>query len=175
RKVYWEEQQKYYCIGIIERIIDEKHRISNFYSFDREDPLRKYVLPYIPSFYVMSILPEYYENLINDTLKLFNKTSVFSNIRTIKLSYQEKKVLYLEEYVVEEGIKKSYGVILIPEVLNIEEGKNLSFFKRNLRSVLDAHKELRDVLFIINENFVFESWPTESEEDLDNIKKCFDC
>ena len=63
RKLYPEEQQKYYCIGIIERKVDEKLRISNFYSFDKEDPLRKYVLSFIPSFYVMSILPDYYENL----------------------------------------------------------------------------------------------------------------
>lgn len=175
RKSYWEEQQKYYCIGIIERTIDEKLRISNFYSFDKKDPLRKFILSFIPSFYVMSILPDYYENLINETLNLFNKTSVFSNIRTIKLSFQEKKVLYLEEFVVEESIKKSYGVILIPEVPTVGDGKNLSFFKRNLRFVLDTRKELRDILFTINENFVFESWPTESEEDLDNLKKCFDC
>ncbi len=175
RKVYWEEQLKYYCIGIIERIIDDKLRISNFYSFDQADTLRKYVLSYIPSYYVMSILPDYYENLINETLNLFKKTSVFSNIRTIKLSFQEKKVLYLEEFVVENGIKKSYGVILIPEVPNIGEGRNLSFFKRNLRFVLDAHKELREILFTINENFVFDSWSTSSEEDLENFKKCFDC
>ena len=175
RKAYWEEQQKYYCIGLIERTIDEKLRISNFYSFDNEDPLRKYFLSFIPSFYVMSILPDYYENLINETLNLFNKTSVYSNIRTIKLSFQEKKVLYLEEFVVEESIKKSYGAILIPEVPTVGDGKNLSFFKRNLRIVLDTHRELRDILFTINENFVFESWPTESEEDLDSLKKCFDC
>jgi len=175
RKFHWEEQQKYYCIGIIEKRIDEKQRISNFYSFDKEDTLRKYVLSLIPSFYVMNILPDYYENLINETLNLFNKTSVFSNIRTIKLSFQEKKVLYLEEFIVEDGIKKSYGAILIPEVPNIDDGKNLSFFKRNLRIVLDTHKELREILFTINENFVFESWPTESEEDLDSLKKCFDC
>lgn len=175
RKSYWEEQQKYYCIGLIERTMDEKLRISNFYSFDKKDPLRKFILSFIPSFYVMSILPDYYENLINETLNLFNKTSVFSNIRTIKLSFQEKRVLYLEEFVVEESIKKSYGVILIPEVPTVGGGKNLSFFKRNLRFVLDTRKELRDILFTINENFVFESWPTESEEDLDNLKKCFDC
>jgi hypothetical protein len=175
RKSYWEEQQNYFCVGIIERIIEKKLKISNFYSFDKEDPLRKYVLPFIPSFYVMGILPDYYENLINETLNLFNKTSIFSNIRTIKLRFQEKKVIYLEEFVVEDGVKKSYGAILIPEVPNIEEGKNLSFFKRNLRFVLDGHKELREILFTINQNFVFDAWSTESEEDLDNLKKCFDC
>ena len=175
RKMYWEEQQKYYCVGIIERKIEKNLKISNFYSFDKEDPLRKYILPFIPSFYVMSILPDYYENLINETLTLFNKTSVYSNIRVIRLSFHEKKVLYLEEFVVENGIKKSYGVILIPEIPTIEEGKNLSFFKRNLRLVLDAHKELREILFTINNNFIFESWPTQSEDDLDNLRTCFDC
>ena len=89
--------------------------------------------------------------------------------------FKEKKVIYLEEFVVEESIKKSYGAILIPEVPTVGDGKNLSFFKRNLRIVLDTRKELRYILFTINENFVFESWPTESEEDLDNLKKCFDC
>ena len=175
RKAYWEEQQKYYCVGILERIVDEKQGISNLYSFDKEDTLKKFILSYIPSFYVMSILPDYYENLINETLNLFNKTSVFSNIRTIKLSFQEKKVVYLEEFIVENGIKKSYGAILIPEVPSIGEGKNLSFFKRNLRFVLDAHKEFRDILFTINENFVYDGWSTSSEEDLAELKNCFDC
>ena len=175
RKLPWEEQQNYYCIGIIERINNKKGVTSNFYSFDKEDSLRKFVLPYIPSFYVMSILPDYYEKLINEALVLFNKTSIFSNIKLIKLSYDDKKVQYLEEFIVVDNEKRSYGVILIPELKDLGGGQNLSFYKRNLRFILDTNKELNEILFTINPQFVFDGWSIQSEDGLNNLKNCFDC
>ncbi|MFX0072752.1 MAG: hypothetical protein ACFFAO_16840 [Candidatus Hermodarchaeota archaeon] len=173
RKMYWEEQQKYYCVGVIERIIQDKSKQSNFYSFDKDDIVKKNIIPNIPSFYVMIILPEYYENLINETLKLFDKTSVFSNIRKIKLSSKNKNVLYIEEYIVEEGVKKSYGVILIPHKENVEGTKNIAFYRRNLRLILDAGKDLKDIIFDMNPKFVYEPWSTQTDSNLEKIRQDF--
>jgi len=116
RKVYWEEQHNYYCVGLIERTVSKYYKASNLFTFDKDNLLRKKSLEFIPSYYIMAILPDYYEKLIDETLKLFNVTTIYPNIRLIKLHSHEKKVIYLEEYVVEKNVKKSYGVILI-EVL----------------------------------------------------------
>jgi hypothetical protein len=176
RKMYFQEQKKYYCIGIIERkkIFSKKSKTCNFYSFDKMDPIRKYVTRYLPSFYIMSILPDYYENLIDETLKLFEKTSVFPELRKIKLSCFNKEVLYLEEFLIENDRKESYGVILIPEVNDLGSGRNPSFYRRKLRLILDARKDLGEVIFSINPNFVYDPWPTKTEHELENLKICFD-
>jgi hypothetical protein len=176
RKMYWEEQQKYYCIGSIEREISEDERninkkISNLFTFDVGDPLIKISLKSIPSFYVMAILPDYYENRISETLKIFNKTSVYPNIRMIRLSNQEKKVIYLEEYLVENGLKKSYGVILIPENEGLKDCKNLAFYTKHLRLILDKNENKEKMIIKINSKInPFDLWDTMKEDGLEKIK-----
>jgi len=174
RKVPWEKQQKYTCVGLIERLISEGSKTSNLYTFDKSDPLRKEALMLIPSFYVMSILPDYYENLIDETLNLFNKTSVYSNIRLIHLRCLDKRIVYLEEFVVENDIKKSYGAILVQDNKNIETSNNIFHYKKNLRLILDSPKELNDIINKINPRFKYIKWATKSNEDLDNIKMHLD-
>jgi len=169
RKVYWEEEQRYYCIGLIERKNAEDLRISNLYTFDKDDPLRKLFLDFIPSYYVMSILPDYYEHLISETLEVYNKKGVYPNIRMIKLNYKNKKVVYLEEYIIENDISKSYGVILVQQNEKNEENKNLSYYKKNLRLLLDRHKNLKEFLEIMNPNFKYERWGAILNEELDKI------
>lgn len=80
----------------------------------------------------------------------------------------------MEEFVEEKGVMKSYGVILIPEGQSIKEGENLSYYKRNLRDILDKRKDLKDVLVKLNSDFKYEKWSTSTDEDLNKIRACFD-
>jgi hypothetical protein len=169
RKSYWTQEQRYCCIGLIERKNAEDLRISNLYTFDKDDPLRKLYLDYIPSYYVMSILPDYYEHLISETLDVYDKKGVYPNIRTIKLKYKDKKVLYLEEYIIEDDISKSYGVILVQQNEANSENKKLSYYKKNLRLLLDQHKELKEFLKVMNPHFKYERWGAITNEELDKI------
>ena len=169
RKAYWEEGQNYYCVGLIERKTGENIRTSNLYTFNKDDPLRKLYLEYIPSYYVMSILPDYYEHLISETLEVYEKKGISPNIRVIRLRYKDKKVIYLEEYVFENEISKSYGVILVQQNEETEETRKLSYFKKNLRLILDRNKDIKDSLNSINPHFVSERWGTISNEDLEKI------
>ena len=169
RKSYWEQEQSYYCIGVIERKNAEDLRISNLYTFDKDEPLRKRFLDYIPSYYVMSILPDYYEHLISETLEAYDKKSVYPNIRTIKLKYKDKKVVYIEEYIIEDGISKSYGAILVQQKDEKSENRKLSYYKKNLRLLLDKHKELKEFLKVMNPHFKYERWGAISNEELDKI------
>ncbi len=174
RKVYWEERQQYYCVGVIERKNSEDLRVSNLFTFDKNDPLRKKYLDLIPSFYVMSILPDYYEHLISDTLDLYNKKGVYPNIRLIKLSHENKKVVYFEEFVIENSISKSYGVILVQQSQDTEENHNMSYYRKILRTILDRKKNLRKVIKSINPEFEDVIWGTISNEELNQIADVHD-
>jgi hypothetical protein len=174
RKVYWEEQHGYTCVGLIERIVMNENKESYLYTFYKDNPLRKKALAYIPSFYVMSILPDYYESLINETLKIFNKKSVFPNIRLITLTTNSKKAIYLQEYLIENDIKKNYGVILIQDEDSLGNLRNLSFYKKNLRSILDNNKDLNEMLQVFNQDFAYQKWSIDSEDDLNNIRSILD-
>jgi len=169
RKVYWEEEHRYYCVGLIERKTGEELRVSNLYTFNKDSDLRKRYLDYIPSYYVMSILPDYYENLINETLEIYNKKGVYPNIKRIELRYGDKKVVYLEEYNIKNDILKSYGVILIQQNEETEENKKLSYFKKNLRLILDREMDLKDSLNKFNQHLEYERWSTISDEALNKI------
>ena len=169
RKVYWEEEHRYYCVGLIERKTGEELRVSNLYTFNKDSDLRKRYLDYIPSYYVMSILPDYYENLINETLEIYNKKGVYPNIKRIELRYGDKKVVYLEEYNIKNDILKSYGVILIQQNEETEENKKLSYFKKNLRLILDREMDLKDSLNKFNQHLKYERWSTISDEALNKI------
>ncbi|MFX1392729.1 MAG: hypothetical protein ACFFAH_04060 [Promethearchaeota archaeon] len=174
RKMYWEEQQKYYCVAVIERIIEKNSKSSYLYTFYKDDLIRKQFLSYIPSYYIMAILPDYYENLIHETLKLFNMTSIYPNVRTIRVSHEEKQAIYIEEHLVEDGFKKSWGVILIPENEFTDECNNLAFYKRNLRAILDVHKDPIEIIRKINPQISFEKYSTSSEKGLNEITEYFD-
>ena len=175
RKIYWEEQQTYYCIGIIERKKSADLEITNLYTFDFDDPLKNKYLSFIPSYYVMIILPDYYENRIIETLRLFNIANVYPNIRRINLNYQDKKILYLEEFYMEYDVKKSYGLILINVNKSHEDSHNLTFYKKKIRLILDKNKNFEESVIEINHNInPFEKWNTSSEENLKNIHKLLD-
>jgi len=169
RKAYWEEEQRYYCVGLIERKIGKNLRVSNLYTFDKDDPLRKHYLEYIPSYYVMSILPDYYEHLISETLEVYDKKGIYPNIRMIRLKYKDKNVVYLEEYNLENKISKSYGVILVQQYEESEENRKLSYFKKNLRLLLDRNKDIKDSFNLFNPHIKYEIWGAISNEDLDKI------
>ena len=181
RKMYWEEQQKYYCVGFMERKTalepDTTERVSNLYTFDIDDPLKNISLDFIPSFYIMAILPDYYENRISEILNLLNMTSIHPVIRIIRLSSQEKniKTIYLEEFIVEGKIKKSYGVILISENYSVKEAQNLAFYKKQLRLILDKKMNMEKTIVKINSKInPFDKWNTLSEEGLELIKNKLD-
>lgn len=174
RKVYWEEQHNYYCVGLIERIVSKYYNASNLFTFDKDNLLRKKCLEFIPSYYIMAILPDYYEKLIDETLKLFNVTTIYPNIRLIKLHSHEKKVIYLEEYVVDKDIKKSYGVILIEDTEGFNGLNKISFYKKNLRLMVDGNKDVSDIMFKINPNFGFKKWDTLSNESLNDLEANLD-
>ena len=174
RKVYWEEQHNYYCVGLIERIVSKYYKASNLFTFDKDNLLRKKCLEFIPSYYIMAILPDYYEKLIDETLKLFNVTTIYPNIRLIKLHSHEKKVIYLEEYVVDKDIKKSYGVILIEDTEGFNGLNKISFYKKNLRLMVDGNKDVSDIMFKINPNFGFKKWDTLSNESLNDLEADLD-
>ncbi len=169
RKSYWEQEQRYYCVGFIERKNAEDLRISNLYTFDKDNHLRKLFLDYIPSYYAMAILPDYYEHLISETLEVYNKKGVYPDIRMIKLNFKNKEVVYLEENIIENDISKSYGVILVQQNEKNEKNKKLSYYKKNLRLLLDRHKELKEFLKVMNPHFKYERWGAISNEELDKI------
>ncbi len=174
RKVHWEEQHNYYCVGLIERIVSKYYKASNLFTFDKDNMLRKKCLEFIPSYYVMAILPDYYEKLIDETLNLFNVTTIYPNISLIKLHSHEKKVIYLEEYVVDKNIKKSYGAILIEDTEGFDNLNKISFYKKNLRLMVDGNKDISDIMLKINPNFGFKKWDTLSNESLNDLEANLD-
>lgn len=176
RKMYWETQQKYYCIGVIERKKnwETKESESKLFTFDANDDLRRNSLKNIPSYYVLAILPKYYEHLTNETLEIFGMSNINSNLRQIELRFGNKEVIYLEEFNEEKGKKISYGVILIPVTDQIEDLNNISTYKKNLRIVLDGRKELLEVLKTINSRFTSVEWGCDSEKELNELSNALD-
>ncbi len=122
----------------------------------------------------MAILPDYYDRLIDETLKLFNVTTIHSNVGLIKLHSQEKKVIYLEEYEVEKNAKKSYGVILIEDPEGFNDLNKIAFYKKNLRLMLDKPKDVYDIMSKINSNLTVKRWNTLSDEGLKNLEAILD-
>lgn len=172
RKMYWEEQTKYICIGVIERELSTEQKKTYLYTFNEAD-VTSY-LNSIPSFYIMSILPGYYEDLINETLKVFEIKGIYSNVRQIRLSSENKKVLYLEEYLITRNFKRSIGTILIPLNGKEENSKNISYFRKKLRETLDSNKALEYVLGDIDLRLDLKRWGTNTEEELNTIKFSLD-
>lgn len=176
RKMYWQKPKKYYCVGLIERINswDSSVKETNIYTFAKESPLRSKFLDKIPSYRAMTLIQTYYEMLINETLDIFDKSKIISNISRIELSYQGKEVTYFEEFTERDGIKTSYGVVLIPEIEAIPEGKNKAYYKKHIRLILDGLKKPDEVLSKINPCFSIEKWSAISDEDLEKIRAQLD-
>lgn len=167
-------QQNYYCIGIIERIESEDFKVSNLYTFDYDDPLKDKHLSSIPSYYVMTILPDYYENRIIETLRIFNMFNVLPSIRLIDLSHQNKKVLYLEEFLIKDDEKKSYGLILINSDGN-KNSNDRTFYKQKIRLILDKNKNFEETVIEINPNInPFEKWNLNSATSLSKLQDLLD-
>ena len=78
-------------------------------------------------------------------------------------------MVYIEEYVIEDGISKSYGAILVQQKDEKSENRKLSYYKKNLRLLLDQHKELKDFLKVMNPHFKYERWGAITNEELDKI------
>lgn len=175
RKMHWKAQYKYYCVGVLERKTIELEKISFLYTLEKNNPLRNSILPFIPSYYVMVILPDYYENLVNEILEIYGKDNIVSIIRQIELSLGDKKVKYIEEHSNIGGIKTSYGAVLIPQIQEAKEINNLPFYRKKLREILDTKKNLEDILLQINSNFdIKKKWGTKSEQELNDIRAVLD-
>jgi hypothetical protein len=171
RKVYLTEHQKFYCVGLISNEIKESKKNSVFYTFDKDDLLCESICLEIPSYYIISTLPNYYEELIKDTLHLFDIQGIEPNLRTINLSFKNKKVIYIEEYAIINSLKKSIGAILIPaNDRYTKEAKNISIFRKKLRTYLDKNKDIGNSLRNFNSNFSFYRWFISTDEDLNDIK-----
>ncbi len=171
RKVYLTEHQKFFCVGLISNDIEESKKNSIFYTFEKDDSLCEDICLEIPSYYIISTLPIYYEELIKDTLQLFNIQGIVPNLRTINLSFKTKKVMYIEEYAIVNSHKKSIGAILIPaKDKYIKESKNISIFRKKLRTYLDKNKDISNSVRDFNSKFSFYKWYISSDEDLNNIK-----
>ena len=174
RKLHWEESQRYYCVAVLERTTGNGTDKTNLYTLDEHSVLRKEMLNHIPSYYLISILPDYYEKLIQNTLEIFEKTSIFPNIRIINIRKLDERLIYLEEFRQDNGIKKSIGVFIIP--LNREDliTEKISYFRKKLRTILDRNKHLEDELFDLNADIDNKTWSTNTEEALEEIKNKLD-
>ncbi len=170
RKVYWDKKQNFQCIALIERENTENDKKSYLYTLEKNNPLRKN----IPSYYIMSILPSYYENLIHETFEIFGKKGIYPNLRIIKLRHKEKRVIYIEEFSMNNNRKKSLGVVLIPDDSKTENFTNLSYFKKKLRLFLDSNKDLEEILGAINPDFSTLKWSLNSDDNLNQIHENLD-
>jgi len=177
RKPEWHKKKKYYCIAILERIKSEKEKTTCFYTFDKDSEIRKAILNDIPSYYLISILPGYYEGIMDETLTIFNKNTLEPNIAKITLKNREKEVFYIEEFERENGIKRNLGVVLIPCKQNKlkEDLHSMSFFKQELRQIFEKGKDLPKTIIKLNKDInPFKKWITNKEENLKKIQEELD-
>ncbi|MFX1326674.1 MAG: hypothetical protein ACFE91_00830 [Promethearchaeota archaeon] len=175
RKIYWEEKMAYSTVAIIKRTKKDGLLESNLYTFDLDDPLRKEALDHIPSYYFMGILPDYYEKRMNETLSLFGKDGLYSNIIKIKVSSPNRVVIYIEELVSDVDGKTSYGLILIPSNEKVKESRDLFFYKKKLRYMLNKNSDFERSVIELNSRInPFENWNLNSIESFQNIEKSLD-
>ncbi|MFX0004157.1 MAG: hypothetical protein ACFE9C_09180 [Candidatus Hodarchaeota archaeon] len=175
RKIYWEEKISYSTVGVIKRTNNNGRLESDLYTFDLDDILRKEALEHIPSYYFMGILPDYYEQQMNDTLRLFGINGLNTNIIKIKVSNPEKVVLYIEEFATTGDSKTSYGLILIPRNEKVKEAHDLSFYKKKLRYILDKSKEFEATVIELNSRInPFDNWNLNSDESLRSADRYLD-
>jgi hypothetical protein len=175
RKMYWEEKKSYSVVAVIKRIKKEDKLESNLYTFDLDDSLRLEALDQIPSYYFMSILPDYYEKRMNETLILFGIEGLNSNIIKIKVSSPDKEVLYIEEFKTTGNEKLGYGLVLIPSNDKIKESADLFHYKKQLRDMLDKNKVFENSVIELNSKInPFENWNLNTDDTLQSIEKMLD-
>ena len=175
RKIYWEEKIIYSPIAVIKRTLRNGRLESELYTFDLEDSLRTEALNYIPSYYFLGILPDYYEKRMNETLRLFGKDGLYSNINKMKISNPNKEVLYIEEFMTQANDKISYGLILIPDEEKVKESNDLFFYKKKLRNMLNKNNDFERSVIDLNSRInPFDSWNLNSDEALEKIEKSLD-
>ena len=175
RKIYWEAPKEYYCVGAMRRKIFHDHEEGYLYTCDEDDPVRLEILKNVPSFYVMSILPNYYEHRIRETLHLFNISGFNPNIRLIKLKQADKNVIYLEEFQITNDLKESYGVILVNKMEGISEPRKTVNYRQKIRQIFDRNKSFEKIMVEINPIInPFVGWGTIEKESLNNIQKVLD-
>jgi len=175
RKIYWEAPIEYYCVGVIKRKIAEDKKESGLFTCDPEDVNRIEILKSIPSFYVISILPNYYEQRIKETLFLFDVSGLSPNIRLIKLSKEDKIVIYLEEYLIDDNVKESYGVILVNKVNLSSEPNKMIHYRQKLRQIIDKKKSFEQTVAEINPMInPFVNWGTLEKDPLHDIQNTLD-
>ncbi len=175
RKMYWEEQVNYDCVGLIERVSNKDDKSSYLYTFDKDDPTRKQYLSSFPSYYVMVVLPDFYEDLVKETLELFEITRYYPNIRFIYLSNKmNKKVVYFEEFQEIKGNKRCLGLILVQTNESMLEAKRISSYRKYLRQALDINKPIGEVINKVNPQFSLHEWGTSNEGELERIHKILD-
>jgi hypothetical protein len=175
RKIYWEEKLAYSTIAVIKRTKKDGILQSDLYTYDLDDPLREEALDHIPSYYFMGILPDYYEKRMNETLKLFGKQGLYPNIIKVKVSNPDKEVLYIEEFLINSNEKVSYGLILIPSNNKIKESREIFYYKKKLRFMLDKKKEFERSILEFNSRInPFKNWSLNSEEALHKIERKLD-
>ncbi|MHA1724637.1 MAG: hypothetical protein ACTSXH_07320 [Promethearchaeota archaeon] len=175
RKIYWESPKEYYCIGAIKQTSSRDQEKSYLYTCDYDDPIRKEILKKIPSFYVLSIVPNYYEHRIIETLNLFNIMHVIPSIRLIELKRNDDVVIYLEESLIKGDYKESYGVFLIND-FNLEvEPKKLIYYRKMLHLILDEKKSFEKIIAEINPIInPFYSWDIREDKALKKIQYSLD-
>ncbi|MEJ2249450.1 MAG: hypothetical protein P8Y97_07310 [Candidatus Lokiarchaeota archaeon] len=172
RKTHWHKEKKYFCVGIIERIKSKDKSSTYLYTFDVDSPIRQSILKKIPSYYLLSILPGYYENLIDETLYIFNIKNLQANIAKISLRNNGNEVLYMEEFKIDNFAKRNLGVILIAQEKENDDMHFVTFYKQQLRQILDIGKNFEKTIIKINKDInPFEKWKTDTS---DNLKKIHD-
>jgi hypothetical protein len=81
----------------------------------------------------------------------------------------------MEEFLIENQIRKSYGLILISTGEELSESYEISFFKKKLRLILDKKKNFEESVIEINSRInPFDKWNINSNETLRNIKELLD-
>jgi hypothetical protein len=177
RKMYLKEHQKFYCIGLIENIYENGKEDSKFFTFDKNEQVVESIKENIPSFYIISTLPNYYETLLANTVELFNISAYSSNLRRIDLSSRENQVVYIEEYIMNGEQKRSIGVLLIPtsEII-VQEGENISMYRKRIRKYLDNGEihDKEDFINAFNSRFSSQVWDISTEQGLNEIKMNLD-
>jgi hypothetical protein len=173
-KPHWHKKKKYNCIAIIERIKSKEEKGTYFYTFDPDSKIRKSILDKIPSYYLLSILPGYYEELMGEVLTIFGKHSLYPNIARIIMKNQDDEVLYLEEFIVDKGEKRNLGCVLIIQK-ETEEGHSTVFYKKKLRQILDKGKDFARTVIEINKDInPFKRWKTDTGANLKEIQEELD-
>ena len=65
-------------------------------------------------------------------------------------------------------------MILVQDNDNLSTPNKISFYRKNLRLILDGHKDISDILPILNAKFRSRKWGTLTDEGLNSIGAILD-